>query len=72
VADIGASVDTGIIRNDTNAQIDGAGTRVGAGGIVDFNALTNWAMGNITVRFCTGAVGVNFGIIMLPYRWEFL
>ncbi|WP_245841074.1 LamG-like jellyroll fold domain-containing protein [Puniceibacterium sediminis] len=69
---IGASVDIGIIRNDTNALIGGVGTAVTAGGEVDVNALSDWEMDSITIGFGAGTVGgLGGGIIVYSIGGNF-
>ena len=57
-AGVGASVDVGIIRNDTMAIIGGAGTRVRARKSVDVNALAKRDLASNTISVAAGGLGL--------------
>ena len=56
-AGVGASVDVGVIRNDSTAVIGGIGTTVRAVDVVDVNALSRRELSGNTISAAAGAVG---------------
>src|SRR5262249_27987847 len=70
-AGIGASVDMGMIRNDTNAVIGGSGTQVRARRDVDVNALSIGFIDSVAFGIGGGSVGLGGGFIVYSIGGNF-
>ena len=58
IGGVGASVDVGVIRNDTTAIIGGAGTEVRARGDLDVNAIAKRNLSSNTISVGAGGLGL--------------
>ena len=69
-AGIGASVDVGMITNNTQALV-GAGAQIAAKKQVDVYALSNWAVNSNAISFGAGIGGIGGGIIVYTIGGDF-